>query len=375
MHSFHISKRQFSLALMCSLGAPRLWSSSSAAATAGSNITDIISSKQPMADYTEVFEAAILKQHRNRLGDLYVPAGVWPLRTLTLRDSVRLRGAGRNATILKALPSDAPGFITLATGPVRSSGLSNLSLDGGSPDKATNPNQWAISLISRAEQQAEIPNGGLWSSEFDGITIYNFSRGIELVGDRTRKYMLPHQFLSFRNIVSQLSKDLVGPILRVAGQVDQVMFQQCLFDHWKRSLTKDLSYRVRPCALNLEKLAERICPSLFILTSAPFNLVDRRSKSRWRKTSCLRAAGSKSLPKGLSLPKMASAFRSWTVVSPMRRPRERPCSSPLARAAEFRETFLLVNELANRLSWKVERTFPLTPIGWSGAPENNGARN
>lgn len=250
MHSFHISKRQFSLALMCSLGAPRLWSSSSAAATAGSNITDIISSKQPMADYTEVFEAAILKQHRNRLGDLYVPAGVWPLRTLTLRDFVRLRGAGRNATILKALPSDAPGFITLATGPVRSSGLSNLSLDGGSPDKATNPNQWAISLISRAEQQAEIPNGGLWSSEFDGITIYNFSRGIELVGDRTRKYMLPHQFLSFRNIVSQLSKDLVGPILRVAGQVDQVMFQQCLFDHWKRSLTKD--FELQSSALCVE---------------------------------------------------------------------------------------------------------------------------
>src|SRR5690348_14882133 len=74
-------------------------------------------------DNTEAFAKASEIAHEERLGTIWIPPGHYPVHSLRLRDAVVLRGAGREATILEALPGEDPALVTMEPGPVRYTGL------------------------------------------------------------------------------------------------------------------------------------------------------------------------------------------------------------------------------------------------------------
>jgi hypothetical protein len=179
-------------------------------------------------DNTEAFAEAIEVVHQRRLGTLWIPPGEYPIRTLQLRDCVMLRGAGRESTILEALACNDPGFVTIEEGPVRHTGLANLTLRGGTREKANNEHQWAIRIVARAAPSG-YPHAGMWYSRFDDLNIEYFGRGISLEGGGN-SYLLPHQFFSMRDMLVDLAGSASGPGLLMSGQVAQGLFQQCMFD-------------------------------------------------------------------------------------------------------------------------------------------------
>jgi len=179
-------------------------------------------------DNTDAFAKAIDVAHQHRLGTLWIAPGRYPLRTLQLRDSVMLRGAGREATVIEALSGEDPALVTIEPGPVRYTGLTGLSLQGGAPQKATNPKQWAMQLVARPAAVG-YPHGGMWNSYFSDFGISHFDRGIALEGG-DEGYLLPHQFFSMRDMFVDLAASASGPHLEMTGQVAQGLFQQCLFD-------------------------------------------------------------------------------------------------------------------------------------------------
>jgi hypothetical protein len=195
----------------------------------GLSLLEVAPDASELIDNTDSFANAIDYASRNGLGTLFVPAGIFPLRKLVLRDSVKIVGAGRNATVLQALPSAEPGLVVLDGGPVRYSGLSGLTLRGGVPDKATNPGQWAMRLQGSAKEGLDKPHGGLWWSEVRDLAILSFDNGIFLNGGG-KSYLLPNQFLTFSNIICYAIAAAAGRTLKIVGQNAQILFQQVQFD-------------------------------------------------------------------------------------------------------------------------------------------------
>jgi hypothetical protein len=179
-------------------------------------------------DNTEAFAKASEIARQQRLGTVWIAPGVYPIHTLQLRDSVMLRGAGREATILEALPGEDPALVAMEPGPVRYTGLVGLSLRGGRRERANNPRQWAMRLVAHPAPIG-YPHGGMWNSCFSDIEISHFDRGIALEG-AGEGYLLPHQFFSMRDMIVDLAGSASGPHLEMTGQVAQGLFQQCLFD-------------------------------------------------------------------------------------------------------------------------------------------------
>jgi hypothetical protein len=215
--------------------APSAWLLSLRPATAASamapsffSLYDVEPRAGQSIDNTEGFAKAIEIAHQQRLGTLWIPPGHYPLRTLQLRDTVVLRGAGRESTILHAMRGEDPALVTMEPGPVRYTGLVGLSLRGGQREKANNPGQWAMRLVARPAPIGH-PHGGMWNSYFGDIGILDFDRGIGLEGG-AEGYLLPHQFFSMRDMIVVLAGSASGPHLEMTGQVSQGLFQQCLFD-------------------------------------------------------------------------------------------------------------------------------------------------
>jgi len=195
----------------------------------GLSLLDVAPAAGELQDNTDSFASAIDFAYRNALGTLFIPAGTFPLRKLVLRDTVKIVGSGRNATVLQSLPSSEPGLVVLDDGPVRYSGLTGLTLQGGAAGKANNPAQWAIWLKGAAKVGQDKAHGGLWWSEFRDLSIQTFDNGIFLNGGG-KSYLLPNQFLTFSNIICYAVSAATGRTLKIVGQNAQILFQQIQFD-------------------------------------------------------------------------------------------------------------------------------------------------
>lgn len=179
-------------------------------------------------DNTDAFEKAISVASREKLGSVWLPPGEYPARRLKLQNSVFLHGGGRGATIISALPSEDPAFVTMDEGPVLYSGLRNLTVKGGTPAMATNAGQWGVQLIGVAAKEG-VHHGGLWWSHFEDLEVLHFDRGLALEGGG-QDFMVPHQFFSMRDMLVMLPGSAIGPNLLMSGQVAQGLFEQCQFD-------------------------------------------------------------------------------------------------------------------------------------------------
>ena len=181
-------------------------------------------------DITDPLQDAIMEAKRKGLGGVLIPSGEFKCRSLTLPSKVRLLGAGKGATRLRTIASDENAFITIEEGPIIRSGIEHITLVGGTPETATNPRQWALEITARPKEGEKITHGGWWWSKLDTVDIVSFGHGINLAGDTSSKFLLPHQFLSFRDMAILLSQDAAGPAVRMTGEDNQFVFQQCVFD-------------------------------------------------------------------------------------------------------------------------------------------------
>jgi hypothetical protein len=179
-------------------------------------------------DCTERLQAAIDSASARKTGALLLEAGEYRIRTLALKSNVRLIGAGRGATVIRALPSAEPGLISITRGPVVHSGLSNLRLVGGSAKAIVNPRQWAFYAAAQAAPEG-LPHGGLWWSSFDQLYVEGFGQGFAFFGGES-DHLLPHQFNELNEIVVILGENATGPGLLLSGQVSQFSFRQVQLD-------------------------------------------------------------------------------------------------------------------------------------------------
>ncbi|WP_222183685.1 right-handed parallel beta-helix repeat-containing protein [Geminicoccus harenae] len=183
-------------------------------------------------DDTESIQTAISKTHDGKKGIIYLPAGRYFIRNLTLKSGVSLQGAGRGATVLEAIPSDHPALITIDPGPVLHAGISRLSLRGGVDGEATNPEQWAVAFAATPESEGKA-HGGLWWSKIEEVSVIDFDRGLNFSGGQS-DYMLPHQFVTIRDVNILMGHLSPGPHLKLEGQVNQFLFQQVYLDARER---------------------------------------------------------------------------------------------------------------------------------------------
>lgn len=183
------------------------------------------------ADYTDIFAKALAEASRRNLGELFVPPGRYPLRKLVLPNGVVIKGAGKQATVLIALASEEDSLVSLASGPVQHAGLKSLSIVGGTMEKSINPGQWALRLIAQPAKTGKA-HGGLWWSSFEDLRISNFEHGIWLDGG-VDSYLLPHQYISFRDIGLYGWHRSPGPAVRMSGQVNQLVVSQVHMNGWR----------------------------------------------------------------------------------------------------------------------------------------------
>lgn len=195
-------------------------------------LTDVSEDIKPQTDITKTLNRALQLAQERKIGEVVLPAGEYLVQSIALHSRVKLKGLGRGSTRLKAMPGNEGPFITLGNGPILHTAIEGMTLVGGTPAAATNPSQWAIDLEAKPVPGSKPANGGLWWSFIQDVQIIGFSKGIRLQGGAVPgNYQLPHQFLSFRDFVVFLSKDATGPALKLAGQVAQLSFDQCHFDH------------------------------------------------------------------------------------------------------------------------------------------------
>ena len=186
--------------------------------------------KEAPPDSTDAIRRAIEAAKQAGGGVVSVPSGRFAARNITLAMNVSLVGMAERASEILALPDPtARGFITIEAGPVTHASVSNLTLTGGTPDRATNVGQWALMMKSEAAKTGK-PHGGWWWSYVSQVEIQNFDKGIQLWGSEAQTDLLPHQWLSFRNVIVYLAAGAGGPSLEVRGQVNQVDYRQCHFD-------------------------------------------------------------------------------------------------------------------------------------------------
>jgi hypothetical protein len=142
-------------------------------------------------------------------GTLYLPWGVYPVRSLMLRARVTLLGDAQRRTTLKALPlgvndpkldlGDGKNIqlpmIRMDIGFVQHAHMRHLTLEGGTASttagdieryrngnpvrsgNATNVGQWAMYFVAQPAPTSD-QNGGLWETEFEDLHITMFDNGI-----------------------------------------------------------------------------------------------------------------------------------------------------------------------------------------------------
>lgn len=164
-------------------------------------------------------------------GEVFIPAGVWLVNGLVMKNNCRVRGAGRNATILKAAPvgSPAAAAILLDTGIVQKSGMTDLTVQGNG-----NTGQHGLWLLGIPTFTGGVWQGGLWYSAFAHMLVQGFDGEqfwLHASGDEvTHPLTAPHQFLTFKSVVT-FTTSTTRRALRCTGQVGQVDFDGgCEFD-------------------------------------------------------------------------------------------------------------------------------------------------
>jgi hypothetical protein len=209
--------------------------SSAQAALDGSTpllLAEVAEGIRPGTDITVALDRALQTAQDHQIGELVVPAGDYLVRSVRMRNGVKLKGLGRGSTRLNATPDNAGSFVVLSNGPVIQTAIEGMTLQGGTPTAATNPSQWAIDFEAKPVPGSVPAHGGFWWSFIQDVAVHGFSKGVRFQGGAVPgNYMLPHQFVSFRDLVVYLSQDAQGPALKIAGQVAQFAFDQCHFDH------------------------------------------------------------------------------------------------------------------------------------------------
>ncbi|MCP3472148.1 glycoside hydrolase family 55 protein [Bradyrhizobium sp. CCGUVB1N3] len=195
-------------------------------------LTDLVDDLKPGTDITSSLDMALQIAMDRKIGEVVLPAGEYLVQSIKMRSRVKLKGLGRGSTRLKAVPGYTGSFVVLGNGPIIHTSIEGMTLVGGTPAAATNPSQWAIDFEATAVPGSVPPNGGFWWSALQDVQLIGFSRGVRLQGGAVPgNYQLPHQFVSVRDFVVFLSKDAMGPALKITGQVAQFVFEQCQFDH------------------------------------------------------------------------------------------------------------------------------------------------
>lgn len=161
-------------------------------------------------------------------GVVRIGRGKFRCRGFVLRDSVVVSGEGRSATTLEIISSDRFAAISIASGPIRYSGLRDITIKNEITDKETQSKTWALSIVAVGDDSVK-HHGGLWWSQLERVEFFGFSKGISVVGGGAL-FLTPNQFVSFVNCNVILSKDAIGPALELVGQVGQFEFRNCLFD-------------------------------------------------------------------------------------------------------------------------------------------------
>jgi len=209
--------------------------SSAQAALDGSTpllLNEVAEGIRPGTDITAALDRALQTAQDHQIGEVVVPAGDYLVRSVRMRNRVKLKGLGRGSTRLKATPGNAGSFVVLSNGPVIETAIEGMTLEGGTPMAATNPSQWAIDFEAKPVPGSVPAHGGFWWSFIQDVDVMGFSKGVRFQGGAVPgNYLLPHQFVSFRDFVIYLSQDAQGPALKLAGQVAQFAFDQCHFDH------------------------------------------------------------------------------------------------------------------------------------------------
>jgi hypothetical protein len=228
-----ISRRAFAGAILFA-GVPAQGRAATGEQFNALRLSDMSEAIKPNTDITAVLDRALQLAAQRNVGQVLLPGGEYLVETIKMRSRVKLKGLGRGATRLKTIAgATANALVTLSEGPVINAGLEGMTLVGGTPDRAINPSQWAIDLDAKPVAGSKPPNGGLWWSSIQDVGIVGFSKGVRLQGGAIPgNYQLPHQFVSVRDFVVYLSKDASGPALKLAGQVAQISFDQCQFDHF-----------------------------------------------------------------------------------------------------------------------------------------------
>ena len=192
------------------------------------------------ADDTEAIQRAIDAVAREQSGAVFLPPGRYRIRSLVMRHGVAIQGVGAKASMLEALPSDAPALISLDEGPVQFADLRALRLVGGQAGQATNPGQWAVHYQARPIDEPPF-HGGAWFTSFDTVYVTDFDNGLWFEGGAS-DYLLPHQFNRLNNVIVTINATPAGRALLCHGQCNQFDYTACVFDRrrWTEGINIEL---------------------------------------------------------------------------------------------------------------------------------------
>ncbi|MGK2868822.1 MAG: glycosyl hydrolase family 28-related protein [Mycobacterium sp.] len=177
------------------------------------------------ADVSRNLQVAIDFARDNGL-TLYLPAGDYLADGLILRDQSRIRGAGPEATVIRAVPgSRNSAVLTIDSGPVRSvllEGVGVIAADG-------NGEQHGIHVAARRVRGDNA--SGLWHSDFRNVRVYNFGGAQMWLQGGGQDALDPVQFLTFSNVVLERRHDSARSIsLLMSGQVNQTLWMNGRID-------------------------------------------------------------------------------------------------------------------------------------------------
>ena len=192
------------------------------------------------ADDTEAIQRAIDAVAREQSGAVFLPPGRYRIRSLVMRHGVAIQGVGAKASMLEALPSDAPALISLDEGPVQFADLRALRLVGGQAGQATNPGQWAVHYQARPIDEPPF-HGGAWFTSFDTVYVTGFDNGLWFEGGAS-DHLLPHQFNRLNNVIVTINATPAGRALLCHGQCNQFDYTACVFDRrrWTEGINIEL---------------------------------------------------------------------------------------------------------------------------------------
>ena len=191
-------------------------------------------------DDTEAIQRTIDAVSREQSGAVFVPPGRYRIRSLTMRHGVAIQGVGAKASMLEALPSDAPALISLDDGPVQFADLRALRLVGGRAGQAINPGQWAVHYEARPIDEPPF-HGGAWFTSFDTVYVTDFDNGLWFEAGASG-YLLPHQFNRLNNVIVTINATPAGRALLCHGQCNQFDYTACVFDRrsWSEGINIEL---------------------------------------------------------------------------------------------------------------------------------------